>query len=669
MKKHLAALLLCCICLNVFATDRGWTVECSDITSDYTGAPVANGIIGILPWKEPFSIRHVVLNHVFDISPASGVNTVVKGINPFVISMKVDGKKITADGISDWHQIIDMKRAIHTTDFIADGKVAVSYSVMALRNMPYAGMIRVRLKALENARIDVKSGMVIPSDDYRNAVIQKRRISAEGHDCRILHAEARTIGGRHTASTSSALFFENGDFVVNDTIADCNAAYIDLKKGQTAEFTLLGSLCTTRDFVDPASESDRQVIHMNITTPDRLQYLHEQQWADMWQGDIEIDGDDEAQQVVRFALYNLYGFCREGSRLSISPMGLSMQGYSGHIFWDSELWMYPPMLFMNQGIARSMMDYRCDRLSAARRRAMASGYRGAMYPWESDDWGEESTPTLAATGSMEHHITADIAIAVWNYYCMTRDVDWLREQGWPVLRDVADFWVSRVEPNADGSYSIRKVIGADEYAIDIDGNAFTNGAAKVALNDAVKAAGVLGYAAPDIWSVVADGIRIIRKDGVTMEHADYDGYIIKQADANLLSYPLGIISDPKDISADLEYYLKKLDTVNGPAMSYGVFSVAFSRIGDVDKAEEMFRKSYRPNMRPPYGVIAETSVSQNPYFATGAGGMLQAVINGFGGLEVTENGIVQHKSSIPSSWKKLTIKGVGPDRATYTVTH
>lgn len=104
---------------------------------------------------------------------------------------------------------------------------------------------------------------------------------------------------------------------------------------------------------------------------------------------------------MRFALYNLYASCRAGSRLSIPPMGLSSQGYNGHIFWDAELWMYPPMLLLNEGIARSMVDYRTDRLAAARRRASAYGYRGVMFPWESDWFGEESTPTWAITGPME----------------------------------------------------------------------------------------------------------------------------------------------------------------------------------------------------------------------------------------------------------------------------
>ena len=103
-------------------------------------------------------------------------------------------------------------------------------------------------------------------------------------------------------------------------------------------------------------------------------------------------------------------------------MGLSARGfYNGHIFWDSEIWMYPALLVLRPCLARQMLDYRTDGLDAARRRAYAHGYRGAMFPWEGDDRGEEATPTFALTGPLEHHITADIAIASWNYYCVTQD--------------------------------------------------------------------------------------------------------------------------------------------------------------------------------------------------------------------------------------------------------
>lgn len=394
---------------------------------------------------------------------------------------------------------------------------------------------------------------------------------------------------------------------------------------------MAGVICSKRDFVDPYNESERQITYAIHEGADRLMAFHCQLWNELWQGDIRIEGDDDAQRAVRFALFNLYSFGREGTGLSISPMGLSSQGYNGHIFGDTELWMYPPILLLNQGIAESMVNYRTNRLAAACKRAITHGYRGAMFPWESDDAGEESTPTFALTGPLEHHITADIAIACWNYYCVTHDLHWLRSHGYPLMKAVADFWVSRAERNEDGSYSIRSVVGADEYAIEVGKN-----------------------------------IRILSfANGVTREHATYNGEMIKQSDANLLAYPLGIITDPKIWEKDMEYYTDRIDPKDGPAMSYSVFCVQYARMGDAKKAYEMFRRCYEPNLRAPFGVIAETATSNNPYFATGAGGLLQAVINGFCGLQITDEGIVQVSSVLPKHWKKVTVTGVGPEKKTF----
>lgn len=101
-------------------------------------------------------------------------------------------------------------------------------------------------------------------------------------------------------------------------------------------------------------------------------------------------------------------------------------------------------------------------------------------------------------------------------------------------------------------------------------------------------------------------------------------------------------------------------------MSFSIFAVQFARLMQPQKAYEMFVQSYRPNKLPPFGVISEGAGGTNPYFTTGAGGMLQAVINGFCGLEITDRGIRQLPSVLPPHWKKLTITGVGPDKKTYT---
>lgn len=646
--------------------ERLWQLHAVDIQAPYAPAPMANGCIGILPQKEPFAVEHVMLNHVFDAASPHVVSRVMRGINPFCLSMKIDNKKVDTSNISDWQQTIDMRRAVHQTSFHTLEKADVSYELCALRNLPYAGLIRVTVQACKDMLLEVRSGMGIP-DDYSQSSIRYREMEADGNRMYMLESDATSrLGYRRVASTSSFLF--NGEQIkpMYDEATRELFFSIQLKKGETFCFSLVGSVCSSRDFFDPYNEAERQVIYAVHEGEEALMQAHYRLWDELWQGDIRIEGDDDAQRIVRFALFNLYSSCRGGSRLSIPPMGLSLQGYNGHIFWDTELWMYPPMLLLNQDIARSMLDYRFDRLPAARKKALAYGYRGAMFPWESDDSGEEATPTHALTGPFEHHITADIGIACWNYYCVTRDMRWLQREGYPLLKEIADFWASRVTRNQDGSYSIHNVTGADEYANGVTDNAFTNGAASLALKYACQAAEICGEKVPELWWKIGENIRILQfENGVTREHSTYKGEMIKQADANLLAYPLGLITDEYRQRQDLEYYAERIDQKDGPAMSYSVYCVQYARMEEADKAYEMFRRCYEPNLRKPFGVISETPTSNNPYFMTGAGGLLQAVLNGFCGLQITDEGIVQLPSALPSHWKRVTVTGVGSDKKTY----
>jgi trehalose/maltose hydrolase-like predicted phosphorylase len=367
-------------------------------------------------------------------------------------------------------------------------------------------------------------------------------------------------------------------------------------------------------------------------------------------------------------MYHLYSFTREGTALSPSPMGLSGLGYNGHVFWDTELWMYPAILVLRPELAKSMMEYRYQRLNAARRNAFSKGFKGAMFPWESAETGVEETPVWALSGPFEHHITACVGIAAWNYYCVTQDKNWLREKGWAILSATADFWASRVERNGPGKYDIKNVVAADEWAENVDNNAFTNAAAKANLIYATEAAKILNLNADPDWMKVANNIPILKlENGVTKEHASYNGEGIKQADVNLLSYPLKEITDPKQVRKDLEYYETRVPNEGTPAMTQAIFTILYARLGNPEKAWHWFGDAYLPNLNPPFRVIAETKGGTNPYFATGAGGILQSVIMGFGGIEITNNGLIQIKSSLPKHWKSLTLKGLGLQKRTFTI--
>ena len=156
------------------------------------------------------------------------------------------------------------------------------------------------------------------------------------------------------------------------------------------------------------------------------------------------------------------------------------------------------------------------------------------------------------------------------------------------------------------------------------------------------------------------------KDGTIKEYENYKGDTIKQADVNLLTYPLNFVQNKELMIKNLTYYQTKLSK-NGPAMGKSIFAVIFARLGDSKTAYKLFKESYEPNLRPPFGVLAESAFSNNPYFATGAGGLLQVVLFGFGGLHFSPEGIVQKNPILPPGWRSLTITGAGPEKKTFRV--
>ena len=429
-----------------------------------------------------------------------------------------------------------------------------------------------------------------------------------------------------------------------------------LKAGETYSFSIVSSFTTTQHYQDPVNEAERLSIFAALEGKDRLVGRHEVEWEKLWNSDIIIENDIQAQKDVRLALYHLYSFIRAGTSYSLSPMGLSGLGYNGHIFWDAELWMFPPLLLLHPELARSLLEYRFERLEAAKRNARAHGYNGAMFPWESAEDGLEETPVWALTGPFQHHITGCIGWACWKYYQVTKDKKWLLERGYPILKEVADFWTSRVERKKIGIFEINNVIGANEWQENVNNNAFTNAMAITSLKFAVRAAQELNIIPNPDWELVAKNIPILQfPDGTTRENSTYNGEIIKQADANLLSYPLEIITDPIQIEKNLQFYEPRISP-EGPAMGYAILSVLYSRLGNSNKAYELFVRSYEPNKELPFGVLSESPNKKNPYFTTGAGGMLQAVMFGFGGLSISDDGIQQLKTSLPFKWDSLEIK-------------
>ena len=663
MRKLVSILAFLSLALTVLAQE-GWVMEATS-RKDYNGATMANGRLGVVTDDRPFTAREIVLAGVFDKEGYNGVSRVARGPVFLNMELTVDGKKVADKDFSGWSQVFDMRKARLTTNVSLKGKASVRYTVMALRHLPYNAMSVVEVTPEKDITLKVENVYGIPEE-----MSDAQASFGEGAQL-VYQLNAATRTKMHRVSSSSMFMFDGEEPQVRRIKGEGRDGMwfsVRLKKGETYRFALVGAVCSTQDFKDPVNESKRLATFAYKSSIDYLLGQHYAAWEELWKGDVIIEGDLESQLDIRHALYQLYSITRDNCSVGIAPMGLSSsEGYNGHYFWDTELWMYPPILVMNPEAGRSLMDYRANCLLQARQNALNHGYKGAQYPWEADTSGEECTPVWALTGTYEHHITADVGIAMWQYYCVTRDREWLLEQGWPVLKAVAEFWVSRVHRNEEGSYSIINVVGADEYAENVDDNAFTNGAAKRVLRDVTKAAEVLGKPADPRWMEISDNLVFTYDaDGVTMEYTGYDGRLIKQTDVNMLAYPLGVVTDPHQTLRDINYYFDRIDP-NGPAMSNAIIAVLHARLGDPETAFKVFKKSYTDKLRPPFGVLSENANNSRVSFATGLGGILQSVIFGFAGVDITEDGIVQLPTRLPSHWKSLTVTGVGVDKQTFRV--
>jgi trehalose/maltose hydrolase-like predicted phosphorylase len=651
-----------------------WKVRAEKIDpANYYGVTVANGMIGVVSSPEPFKVKNVVLAGAYDLYGRGRVSNFLNSFNLLNMYLEINGKRIDSKNITNFKQELDMQHASFTTSFDFGDEASIKYTYYSLRQLPFVVLMDITLTAKKSISVTTASIMEAP-DALKEVQNYYNEIDRPHATISLLTSTAKSPTSKLQLCASNTFLFneEHGhEPRVIHEMWDNNMHLMKFSKvieaGQSYQYAVAGSSITSAHDADPLNQAERLTMFAKLEGRDRLIDRHQKAWDELWKSDIKIDGDPQAQQDVHSMLYHLYSFSREGTPYSPSPMGLSGLGYNGHVFWDADLWMYPALLVLHPEIAKSLIEYRYQRLGAARQNAFEHGYKGAMYPWESADSGVEETPVWALSGPFEHHITACVALAAWNYYCVTQDKHWLLEKGWPILSATADFWASRVERNGPGRYDIKNVVAADEWAENIDNDAFTNAAAKTNLQNAVAAANILGIKADPDWQEVIQNIPVLKfPDGVTKEFATYNGQGIKQADVNLLAYPLKTITEPIQIKKDLEYYETRIPNEGTPAMTQGIFTLLYSRLGDGDKAYHFFKDAYEPNLLPPFRVIAETKGGTNPYFATGAGGIIQSLIMGFGGIDITPGGISQVKSSLPKNWKAITITGVGTQKKSFT---
>lgn len=362
-------------------------------------------------------------------------------------------------------------------------------------------------------------------------------------------------------------------------------------------------------------------------------------WSRLWQSSISVPGDPTMTAQIHASMFYLLASVRSGVIWSASPGGLSSDGYSGHVFWDTETWMYPALLAQYPDIAADANTYRQQRLPAAQAAAAALStpdhpIKGAKFPWQSALTGKETTPDWSPDGKQEIHINSDVALAQWQYYEASGDKTWLRDKAWPVLQGIADYWATRAVPDPAGGYAIKDVKGPDEYHDNVDNSVTTNAGAQASLRIAIRAAGILGRAADPAWRKVADGLKI-PVDTTANIHPEFDGYsgqTVKQADVTLLQYPLAVPMSPSLAQNDLDYYKQRTD-LNGPSMTDAIATIAGAALGSPGcDVYTSLRNSADPYLAAPFNQWYETRTGGAFDFTTGQGGYLQEFLYGFTGL-------------------------------------
>lgn len=449
----------------------------------------------------------------------------------------------------------------------------------------------------------------------------------------------------------------------------------------------------------------RELRAMIRSGPEKIVRSHVNGWERRWRdADVVIEGHLQDQVAVRFNIFHLMqsGPDLPGLDVSIAAKALHGEGYRGHVFWDTEIFMLPFFLATKPEVAKSLLMYRYNRLPAAREHAREIDCRGARFPWESAVSGEDVTPGWPAdiaagkcpsrVPHFQHHITSDVALAVDWYRHVTGDEAWYLDFGARILIETALFWSTRATlDKRKNRYVIRNVQCPDEFHNGVDNNAYTNYCAAENLRLGMQAVADLKAARPGALKKISKEIALTSADlnrwktiqsnmylpfdPRTGMFEQFDGYfkltdarialdeegwpmipkrfrghhgrtqLIKQADVVLLTYLFGHRFTHEIKHSNFMYYEAR--DVQGSSLSPNTCAIVGIEVGEHERAYRSFRVSA-------YRDIRFTGDSAGIHAAC-LGGTWQAVVNGFGGMR-TSGDIPSFRPWLPPEWKRVAFK-------------
>jgi trehalose/maltose hydrolase-like predicted phosphorylase len=427
-------------------------------------------------------------------------------------------------------------------------------------------------------------------------------------------------------------------------------------------------------------EPDRQAIRLVHLAAElgfeELRTANRRAWESLWEARVRLVGATRRWQALAdAAFFYLHSSVHPSSPSSTSMFGLSYwpdyHYYRGHVMWDIEAFALPPLLLTHPDAARSLLDFRANRLAAASANAQLAGYRGAQFPWESSmRFGEEAAPDEGAASGREHHVSIDVAHAFAQFVHATGDLEYARAHAWPVLRDVAIWIESRVVETRRG-FEIQRVTGVAEKEKPENNNAFLNLGAITVLREAVELAELVKAATGQRWE------EISRKLVVPLDHRsgiirNYDGHRASdekgetpEAAAALVLF--GYNATARVEEATFRRAIELSPAYVGSPMLSALLGVFAARVGDRDRALELFERGYADFVLEPFSATDEYSPEVFPEqqragpFTANLGGFLSTLFYGLTGISIGAGDPVtwcQRPPSLPSGWRGIEVDRV-----------
>jgi trehalose/maltose hydrolase-like predicted phosphorylase len=615
-------------------------------------------------------------------------------------------------------QGIDMRSAVHvrqTTFETSDG------NCITIRSRRFASLAHHHLICMEyfisadhECEVDIQTGIDGDVWDINGPHLEEMETCEENG---ILTVQAITHENRVPVAVAEAVSFSDNHqlqvYKKGKSTLVREIRGLKIHKG----FTLhkLVSHVTGLEESSPLDASRELCKQAAALGFDELLSEHVALWAGRWEDcDIQITGDEEAQQALRFSMYHLLAIVPTHTEYaSIPARGMSGQMYKGAIFWDTEIFMLPFFTHAFPKLARNLLLYRYHTLDGARRKAQEYGFRGAYYAWESQDTGDDACTLFNVTDVFTNrpmrtyfrdkqvHISADVVYAFWKYYSLTGDASIWRDGGAEVVFECARFFLSSIYFSPDKHrYEILDVTGPDEYHERVHNNAFTNRMIANTLEVCQQVANHLQETSPDffgelkttldfesdlalIHSIIPD-LYLPDSNPTNNLISQFDNYftleniplktllerklhpteylgggsgiatttqIIKQADVVLMMYLFGERYSLETKSVNWEYYEPR--TEHGSSLSACSYSLIAAQIGKVDWAYKYLMKTAIIDLEGKGKQYVGTLYIGGTHPA-GNGGAWMSAVFGLCGIHCRNN-MITVNPHLPAHWEQVVI--------------